>query len=90
MWAGSVITLLLALLGSTAIIANKKTMGTINAAWISRQETPWRPKLAIDAMSSVSSSWTTVANQLTYFRDAALLTLLGAIALFVSWGLSLV
>lgn len=88
-WAVSICALFLAILGTTAIIVNKKTMGVIDASWISQQEPPWLPAIAKDAMGGVKASWTTVANQLTYFRDAALLTLAGAAALFLSWGLSI-
>lgn len=84
-WAVAIASLMLALLGATSVIVNQKVMGELNAVWLSRQPKPWLHSLAKDALASVSESRRTVANQVTYFRDSALLTILGAFLLALSW-----
>lgn len=84
-WLIAALSLLLALLGSVGVIVNRKVMGTIDAAWLTRQPKPWLRALVTDAMEAVEVSRTTVANQLTYFRDAVLLTIGGSLLLGAAW-----
>ena len=85
LWLIATLLLLLALLGSVGVIVNRKVMGTIDAAWLTRQPKPRLRALVADAVEAVVISRTTVANQLTYFRDAVLLTIGGSLLLGAAW-----
>jgi hypothetical protein len=87
-WTAAALTLFFALLGATGVIVNSKLMGELDSRWLSRQSPPWLSTLAKDALDSVLHSRTTVANQLTYFRDSALLTIFGVLLLAASWTIS--
>lgn len=84
-WSIAALLLLLGLLGAVGVIVNRKVMGTIDAAWLTRQTGPWLRALVSNAIEAVVVSRTTVANQLTYFRDAVLLTIGGSLLLGAAW-----
>lgn len=84
-WAASLIVLILAVLGTTGIVVNKKVMGAVDSGWVTRQDRPWLLASAQDHLDSVQPSWETVATQVTLLRDSALLTILAVIGIGVAW-----
>ena len=84
-WAVSLLVLILAVLESAGIVVNKKIMGTVDSAWITRQSRPWLMASAQDHLDSVEPSWRAVATQITLLRDSALLTILGTIGAAGAW-----
>lgn len=89
-WAVSLVVLLLAALGSAGIVVNKKVMGTVDSAWITRQDRPWLLASVQDHLDSLEPSWRTVATQVTLLRDTALLTILGTMGVGGAWCWALV
>lgn len=83
----SMVTLVLALLGSVGIIVNKTYMGEVDSAFVTRQSRDRLFASAKDHLESVQPSSETVATAVTLFRDAALLTILGTLLLGAAWGL---
>lgn len=84
-WAASLLVLILAVLGTTGIVVNRKTMGVVDSGWVTRQSRPWLLASARDHLDSVQPSWETVATQVTLLRDSALLTIAAVIGIVVAW-----
>lgn len=84
-WSLATALLLCALMGAAGIIVNRKTMGVLSASWLTRQSDDLLLSLTADALGSVEHSKETVFNQLTYYRHAVLLTLLGTVGLCGAW-----
>lgn len=84
-WALSLLVLIVALFGTAGIVVNSKVMGTVDSAWITRQDRPWLLASAQDHLESVEPSWRTVATHVTLLRDSALLTIVGALGVGGAW-----
>jgi hypothetical protein len=73
------------LLGAASVIVARKEMGGIDTALLSQQEPPVQHTLARSYARTVRHGENTIATQITVYRDAVLLVLIGAICYGVAW-----
>lgn len=84
-WAAGAIALILALAGAAGVVVNRKEMGSVDATLATHLQPPVLRDLAFAYADCVGASVNTVATQLTVFRVAALLTIVGLLLTITSW-----
>lgn len=89
LWCGSVVSILLGLLGTAALIATRKDLKIVDAAILSRVTPPVLAQLAIGYADAVRTGENSVATALTVQRDAVLLVIVGASAYMAAWLLAI-
>jgi hypothetical protein len=73
------------LLGAVAVVVANKEVGIIDTARLSRQHNPILPELAAAYARVVRKGENTIATQITVYRDAVLLVLVGATLSGMAW-----
>ncbi len=85
LWCGSVISIILGLLGTAALITTRKDLKIVDAAILSRASPPVLAQLAIGYADAVRTGENSVATALTVQRDAVLLVIVGAFTYMAAW-----
>ena len=84
-WSFGVLTVAFSLLGAVAVVVANKEVGIIDTARLSRQHNPILPELAAAYARVVRKGENTNATQITVYRDAVLLVLVGATLSGMAW-----
>jgi hypothetical protein len=86
LWALAIAVVGLGMLGTASIIASRKDLRAIDAAkFTTTEERPLLRELVAAHARSVKESTNTVYTQITMFRDAVLVVMIGAIIYGVAW-----
>jgi hypothetical protein len=88
-WSLGGLAVLLGVLGAAAVVVANKELGMIDTALLSRQESPIYSGLATAYARAVRAGENTVATQITVYRDAVLLVLVGAVMSGGGWLLAI-
>ncbi|NQD42288.1 hypothetical protein [Glutamicibacter halophytocola] len=85
LWSLGMLILMIALLGTAAVVVAKKELREIHTSILSMQRSPLHNSLAPAYATSMSQGENTVATQITVFRDAVFLLIVGLLLVATSW-----
>ncbi len=89
LWALGIGAVLCALVGAAGVIVANKNLGEINTAFLPLQTESLRPVLAGAYANSVSLGETTLSTEITVFRDAVFMLILGTMVLGAGWAIAI-
>lgn len=85
LWSLGMLILMIALLGTAAVVVTKKELREIHTSILSMQQSPLHDSLAPAYATSMSQGENTVATQITVFRDAVFFLIVGLLFVATSW-----
>lgn len=85
LWFLGILVLVIALLGTAAVVVAKKDLMEIHTSLLSMQVSPLHDSLAQAYATSMSNGENTVATQITVFRDAVFFLIIGISLIATSW-----
>lgn len=90
LWGLGTLAVMTSALGAGGVIVAKKDLKIVDTRLLSQQRPPIRAVTARALTDSVGVGERTVATEITVFRDAVMIFLIGFVSVCVGWGIAIV